>query len=366
MSITLEDLFDETLRSQIKSKLNLANGTECQLAVSLMPQEYQNLFTDLSIIEKGNKNPSTIDFFAALDNSAAKQLSPSANSADGENYLKSIKDNLVSISSQEDAISMDWISTQLTSYNSESSTQEYMHQNAWKRRELNTALASWIQLDERVNLTAEGLKKEPIEQNNYLPTILKGYVEPNLFFWQSASTLLNNTIIFLSDNNILSGKSEENLAHLLDIVEFLQEISKKEINNDSIDAQAYGRIASIGIECHDFTLGLINPNYSTTYQRISNNMTFATPVFHDSDKNSLIGGTGFGNTILALVEIDGFIYLTRGAVFSYYEMENYPKTQISKREWVNLLEDNNLPKQPAWMINLTTFPSQTEVLATSK
>ncbi len=364
-SIQLEDLFDETLRTQIKSKLKLIDGSGCQLTVSLMPQEYQNLFTDLGIIEKGFKNPSTTDLFAALGNPAAIALSESVSGTNAENYLKSITENLVTISGQEDAISMDWLSTQLTSYNTSSSGQEYMGQNPWKRRELNSALASWIQLDERINLEADGIKKEQNDQTNFPNTVLKGYVEPNTNFWQSASTLLNNTRNFLTDRKILSGKSDKNLTYLQDMIDFLNEVSKKEIKNDSIDAQSYARIASIGTECHDFTLGLINPNFNTKYQRIRTPMAFATPVFHGENKNNFVGGVGFGNTILVLVEIDEFIYLTKGAVYSYYEMENYPKSYVDKREWIEILNNNKYQKRLSWMIDLLTITNQAEVLEAS-
>ena len=364
--MTLEDLFDEKIIGQIKTKLKLNAAEKCQLEVSLMPIEYQNRYTDLAEIDKSSKNPSSNDLFAALGNPAARQIYASAKYSANSNHLESISENLVSISSQENAISMDWLSTLLTSYNNSSTAQEYMSQSPWKKKELNAAFASWIQLDQRVHLSAEDVKTKKDDQKKFPPTVLRGYVEPNLAFWKAASTLLNNTEIFLTDRNILSDKTTKNLEHLLDIMAFLDEVSQKEIKGVALDTRTYDRIATMGIECHDFALGLINPNFNTRNQRINTNMAFATQVFRGEGKNNLVGGTGFGNTILAMVEIDGFLYLTRGAVFSYYEIKDYPMSKLNDGGWKELIKSNNPPDQLSWMVDLMEIPGKKEELAAAK
>lgn len=354
----LEDLYSERVTEAIKEKLNIV-GTkkDCQLTVSLMPLEYQNLYTDLRELVKSGTSPSSIDLFAALGNSSAMAIFE-ANSEETEmstNYLTDITENLVSISTQENALSMDWISTLLTSFNDTRDGPEFMNQSPWKRKELNTAMASWIKLNQRINLKAEGKRSTDNKPDFSDRSVLKGYVEPNIVFWNSAITILNNTKIFLDDRNMLSVKSSGNISSLIDRVTFLKDISEKEIGGISISDEEYDKISNLGKEVNEFTLKLINPNYNTSNQQLSGNdfcIAFATNIHAGGRGNNLIGGVGLANGILVIVEIEGYLYLTRGAVFSYYELTDHNTPEISQRQWKKILSGDNAPKSMSWMSEL--------------
>ena len=64
----------------------------------------------------------------------------------------------------------------------------------------------------------------------------------------------------------------------------------------------------------------------------------------------IIGGIGQVNSIITIVEIDGYLYMTRGAMYSYYEIPEYSKSYIGQRQWQKLL-DNDL-KPANWMQDL--------------
>ena len=244
-------------------------------------------------ITKTNEAPSPIDLFAALGNPAALSLyeqkevnnDPTSNKI----YLESIMNNLVNISTQQDAISMDWISTLLTSFNASASNPNYMKNNPWKRKELNAALASWIQLNQRVHLNAIGTRNDQNTQDTTSSTVLVGYVEPNVAFWEASATLLDNTKVFLTERNKLSKKSSKNLEWLIELVSFLNETSQKEIDGLSLDKASFQRIAKIGNECHNYALGLINPNFNTRNQKINSRIAYATNLFNGKKNKHIIG-----------------------------------------------------------------------------
>jgi hypothetical protein len=62
-------------------------------------------------------------------------------------------------------------------------------------------------------------------------------------------------------------------------------------------------------------------------------------------------GVGPASQIYVAVPIGGKIYLTRGAVFSYYEFIS--DTRLTDEEWQKMFKDNNQPAQPDWTDSFT-------------
>lgn len=343
-----EDLFKAETIAHIKAKLGIKDGEDCKNTVSLMPIEYQNLFTDLKeITGQQQESPSSTDLFAALNNPAATKLyNESNNSEASQEYLSTITGNLVRISSQEDARSMDWISTLLTSFSEENQSKSMIHE-AWKTKELNAAMASWVQLNQRVNLRYKSSKVEEISREE---KVLIAYVEPNTIFWKNAVILLTNTQDFLSERNILSSNTSTNLINLLDLIGLLHLISEKELNGLEITNDEFNIINSIAERCHTLALQLINPNIDAQQYQLSNSMMYATNIYRSNGDKNLIAGIGKPNTFMALAEINGNIYLTRGAAYSYYEIPGYNRQSISQSNWKKLIDDNLVP--PHWVTSL--------------
>ena len=210
-------------------------------------------------------------------------------------------------------------------------------------------MASWIQLNQRVHLKAIGTRNDT-NTDTTSSTVLVGYVEPNVAFWEASATLLDNTKVFLTERNRLSKKSSKNLEWLIDLVSFLNETSQKEITGKSLDKASFQRIASIGDDCHNFALGLINPNFNTRNQKINSSIAYATNLFNGKKNMHIIGGIGQVNSIITIVEIDGYLYMTRGAIYSYYEIPAYSKSYIGQRQWQKLLDNDIKPVD--WMQDL--------------
>ena len=343
-----EDLFNEENASQLRENLSLNNQEQCQTTISLMPIEYQNRFTDLNEIAQ-NSSAISIDLFAALDNPAAKQmyLSNQENNLNQE-YLDLITENLVIISAQENARSMDWLSTLLTSFNLNFQNQQYMTKMPWKKKELASAMSSWILLNQRVNLQAAGKKSSAV--NKMKDKVLIGYVEPNQNFWNASKTLLTNTKVFFSDRGMLSKKSSNTIEEFIDLVIFLDGISQKELANISLNIDDYTRINGIGSQCHNLSLKMINPNFNSSNQKIKTNMAYATYLHHSVENKNVIGGIGGPGCILAIVEIEGRLYLTKGAVYNYYEIPDYSRRNITQSQWKKLLNNNLKPIEWAQLL----------------
>jgi hypothetical protein len=344
-----EDLYKEETINRIRAKLQLQDQEECQIRVSLMPEEYQNLFTDLSEIIKDSARPTPVQLFAALGNPAAIRLAGS--DVDPEATMN----NLLNIATQEDARSIDWLSTLLTSLNEDAGTSGVINGDAWEMKNLNAAMASWVQLNERANIQVIN-KNSSTGDGKKDSTILVGYVEPNVAFWNAAVILLQNTRAFLADQNVMSENTAGNLKKLINMVAFLKSVSEKELTRTSLTGEEFRQIAAVGEECENLSIKFIQPQYTSSTHTLSNNMVYATSVFRGRTNGNRISGVGPADVILVPVEIGRFVYLTRGFVYSFYELEDSPKSHISQSQWRDLLEKKGKSAPAPWMSMYYSYP----------
>ena len=82
---------------------------------------------------------------------------------------------------------------------------------------------------------------------------------------------------------------------------------------------------------------------------LSGDMAYSTNIFKGSNNQNYIAGPSAAHVILVPVEINGYVYLTRGAVYSYYEIPQYPKSNINQREWEQLIENSDSSSPQLWM-----------------
>lgn len=332
-----EDLFKVETVKQIKELLNLKASESCEIRVSLMPVEYQNLYTDLKQIIKDVEKPSSTQLFAALGNSAAQELTGDLNDAE------SIMENLLKISTQEEAKSMDWLSTLLASLDDHSNLPAFMNQQSWKMKGLNTSKSSWVLLNQRVNIQIKKLQKTiPTDTATTLP----GYVEPNISFWNAATTLLGNTRTFLNDRHMLSNASAKHINDLYELILFLKSVSEKEITNEPLNKKEYDRIASIGQEIQRKSIDFLNTGLNSENYQLAGRSAYATNVFRGGQGANMIAGTGPSHSIIIPVEIEGNLYLTHGAIYSYYEIDHYSKSFMNQKTWVNMTSGESSALNP--------------------
>ena len=344
-----EDLFEDEAMAKIKIRIGIEEDQNCTKTVSLMPMEYQNLFTDLNEITAiKNGFPSSIDLFTALNNPyATKIFSEGDLHENKQQYLTAITENLVTISSQENARSMDWLSTLLTSFNSGPYRETVLANPSWEMKDLNTALASWVQLNQRVNLRYNSVKSEKQPEGD---KVMVGYVEPRISFWNNALILLSNTQEFLSDRNMFSSTTAKNLKNLKVIIQFLLEISKKELNGIPISDEEFQQLNTIPARCHTLALQLINPKLNVEKFHLSNDMTFASNIYRNGKDKNTIAGISSPNYLMVLAEINGKIYITRGAVYSYFELPNYSRKSITTKTWKKHISEGL--QAPGWAAEL--------------
>jgi hypothetical protein len=231
----------------------------------------------------------------------------------------------------------------------------FMQTEGWERKSLNTAMASWSELRHdtilyaKQSMTAEcGGDGEEIKL--WVPEPPKGYVEPNLEFYNRMISLMKHTKDELHVRKMLNPKISSISEQFIDLVVFLRKISLKELNNEKISLEEYAQIQKVGSLLDNLTLSVLTDNYATwaDFQGPDKNMPVIADI-HTADASVLEIGVGKAQEIYVIVNIEGKLKLTRGAIFSYYEFWHPASDRLTDEKWQEMVNIGHAPMQPDWI-----------------
>ncbi len=232
----------------------------------------------------------------------------------------------------------------------------FMTTNGWKVKTLNTALASWSELRHNTilyakqSVAAECGGGEEEGPTVWIPEPPKGYVEPNVEFYQRMLSLMNMTKNGLEERKMLDGRLKYLGDEFIDLISFLEKIAAKEINGEKISLEEYEQIQKLGSLLNYMTLSVLADDYEDWWQLEGpdKNMPVIADV-HTADFEALEVGVGKAHEIYVAVEIEGKIKLTRGAIFSFYEFYHPISDRLTDEKWQEMLNTGKAPEQPSWI-----------------
>lgn len=232
----------------------------------------------------------------------------------------------------------------------------FVRSDGWKRKSLSTALGSWAELRHNTILYAkESMSAEcggdSGEVELWIPEPPKGYVEPNVVFFRRLGAVLAATDAQLSARRMLQPHLRGQLKRLRDVVTFLQRVAEKEVAGKPRTLAEYEQIQKLGSLFDNITLSLLSdgePVQWSDFQGPDGHMPVIADV-HTANGQALEVGVGRAHEMYVLVEIEGKLKLTRGAVFSYYEFPWPAADRLTDEKWQKLLEAGKQPAQPSWI-----------------
>jgi len=366
-------LIDLAGRIIIKPKLELS----CPDKINFMPQRY---VIDAEVLQEMADTsfnaprafPKGLDVFSAFGSASASDVL--------NNFYKE-KDKWVKYPTEmgklqkkfnnfdgwNKSVYNKWIEALLTLQKGDKSYPVFMNTKAWDYKNLNTSLASWAELKHDFILyTEQPMAAEAGECGEYLPKpdVEVGYVEPNLQFWNKLDELIKLTDSTLAKHNLLDAGLKSKSGELRKFAEFLIDVSKKEIAKQPLSGKDYQTIKGIGGAVENFTLTVLDPDLTATEWQSVKGPDRSIAVVADVYTRNMPGGdpkngilhvaTGKANEIYVVVEINGYLYVTRGATFSYYEFVMPPSTRLTDNEWQKMEDQKS--KRPAvqeWMKTIT-------------
>ena len=237
---------------------------------------------------------------------------------------------------------------------------KFMLSPQWDKKNLNSALASWAELKHDAILYAKQPMGAECGGGGPPEPYVKGYVEPNIAYWTKAIELIDATMGVLKRFDLVTEKGTTAATDLREQAEFLLNCSKKELAGKNLTEQEYRQIETIGSTFENITLNLIKDsdqflmgwgNVNGADKKISVVAdVYTANSYNNPDKSVLYEAVGPAHEIYVVVELDGYLYLTRGAVFSYREFqEDIAAPRKTDEEWQQELQTQPDKGIPNWM-----------------
>ncbi len=377
--LQMEDLMhNDDAIAKITAKLNEIGNKQTRIRpkfektshnkINVMPQRYQpdaevlQEMVDYENIPPQRATPKGVDFMAAMGVAVAEQILK-----DEQTAWKPLLPTLEKMKKRMDEI--DWTETIITQWmqtlkvlndKKDDNAPYFMVNPAWSKKDLNAALASWAELKHDAILYAKQPMGAECGGGGPPEPLVKGYVEPNVKFWKKAIELLKNTAKLLNDEDMMTEKIKGITERMNEEVTFLLRVSEKELEGKSLSDEEYDQIGYIGATFENISLDLLRMPNQELYgwadvQGADKKVAVVADVYtanadNNDAKSILFEAVGDADEIYVVVEMGGYLYLTRGAVLSYREfIQPIDEPRLTDEEWQKQLETNPRKGVPEWM-----------------
>ncbi len=226
----------------------------------------------------------------------------------------------------------------------------FMQKKSWNTKVLKTASASWVKLKHDMSLYGkipeypEPADTTAVPVDNLPEPVVPGYVEPNPLFWKKLLEWIELTDRTLKKYQLATDSINKRTECLYRYIAFMEESARKELNNERLTDEAYRFISHIGDSVMHLTLSMIEPRVDRWAWTAGTDRSVA--VFENMFQRNIAGfpgngslyaATGYADNIYVMVEIGGYLYLTKGAVYNYYEFPMPERKELKENNWKDIL-----------------------------
>jgi hypothetical protein len=223
--------------------------------------------------------------------------------------------------------------------------QTYQQTPCWLDRQLNTALASWAALRHNTILYAK---------QSYTPLLVgitsytppppppKGLLEPLPEFYKNILITSKMAHEGLKDLDVLTQSSERRLSSLIETLERLYQICKKQVENSTLSEDDNSFLGNFA-ETLKNAIGDIEDEGLKT--------TIIADVHTDlNTKKCLEEASGYLDYIVVAYKMPSEdIILAVGPVLSYYEFKHPINERLTDETWREMLKNGKTPERPRWI-----------------
>lgn len=222
----------------------------------------------------------------------------------------------------------------------------FMQTNAWLRKDMSTALSTWTELKHDTILYSKQVMAEMGGGGDEIPP--KSYVEPNPEAFARLLALAQMTRTGLDDRGLLDETTKGNLDNLISELQFLLDISQRELNGGQITDDEYWQLTYYGGWLEAMTLAAADVEDEQVGGGDLNDQKSALVADVASGfGNVLEEGVGYPTNIL-VVSPEAPYHLTVGAVYTYYEFIVPASDRMTDETWRSNLESGAAPAMPDW------------------
>lgn len=234
-----------------------------------------------------------------------------------------------------------------------SGSQLFLTTPAWRDKNLQTALGSWVELRHDTILYAKqsytGIGKSLMMREEGV-----GFVEPAPEVYDRLATMFKDLRINLVSLGLATEGIPQKLEEFETVLLRLREISLKELASQPLSDEDYDFISRF-----DWQLRSLTHFPPKLMQRITSNtdnrMELIADVHTDAGATKCVLEEAIGSpaNIYVLVRDNRGYRICRGGVFSYYEFKHPMSDRLSDEKWQQMGLEKKRPPQPDWVKDLT-------------
>lgn len=324
----LDDFFREMKQMRKPGIVHKIEGKESGLEMRFMGQRY---IPDSEILQELSSFPERIfpnglDVFAVFGSERAEELldeffQPARQWNKYEENFRKLKEKFAgqTIAQQTSNLYNGWLySLKSLTVRPTEGYPLFMQNSSWEDKSLSTALGSWAEIRHDTILYGKqsavecGGGEEP-------PPELTSYVEPNPEFfnrllWQTTATREG-----LSERGMLGEPMRDKLIRFEEMLSFLTICAQKELNGEDLSVEEQYTLLTYGGSLEYLSSSIAEAdNWHLVESDTDRNMAVIADV-HTGGGSYLEVGVGTACEIYVAIPQRGKVYLTRGAVFDYYE-----------------------------------------------
>ncbi|WP_422487107.1 DUF3160 domain-containing protein [Gudongella sp. DL1XJH-153] len=296
--------------------------------------------------------PSGMDVMAVLGSDRAKEIQlENPDNQQWEDYPKEMERLRTEFSGYEEK---DWKRNLYTGWMwvldgllgpAEDTMPEFMKNQAWEDKNLNTALSSWAELKHDTVLYG---KASGAEMGGAEYVRVPGYVEPNIPVYERLLWLTDYSRDALMEWDLEIDEIDYKLERFQWLLQFLIDASEKQLKDIPLTEEEHDRIKIYGGILEDLTSSFAGQG--TKWHEITSETDKDMAViadYHTVGRDGvMVAGVGPAYEIYVLTPIDGELYLTRGAVMSFHEF--FSEKRLTDEEWQKMIVDGTNPPMQKW------------------
>ncbi len=233
----------------------------------------------------------------------------------------------------------------------DSSYPAYMQAVPFLDKQIQTFLGSYTELKHDTLLYAKQSYAElggGGEEPPPLPPVVKGFVEPNLDFWNRFGQLISQTKQVFSQNNLFSNSDvSARLQNFQDITNFYASMAQQEMQGKAISEDDYEKLRTTQLSF------MVQPFDSATQaDQDTGKVALIADIATDAVRNQILyEADGQPYLMLAIVNNENTPRVVTGLVYNQYEFTNSLGGQrLTDNDWKGWVYDqtDKLPAKNFW------------------
>jgi len=225
----------------------------------------------------------------------------------------------------------------------------YMQSQSFLDKQIQSFLGSYAELKHDTILYAKQSYAEMGAggDERAIPPVVKGFVEPNLEFWNRFTKLLNRTDKLFTDNNLFKDQSaKDRLTQFETITALYTKMAEQELRNQAIGDDDYESLRTAKLAFMAQPFEAIDPTET------SGQTALIADIHTDTLKNQILyEATAKPYLMLAIVGNENSPRVVAGLVYNHYELNDPIGRRLSDEAWRDKIK-TEIPAKNFWYSSL--------------